>query len=59
MELLIGGFISILALFGVVYLGSLLILTKKTKDFHLHFGIFKGFDFSGSFYEDNHKDSLD
>ena len=44
--------IVIVMLFVVCFIGSL-VLTKDTKDFHIHFGLLKGFDISGSFYDNN------
>ncbi len=42
----------IVMLFVVCFIGSL-ILAKNTKEFHIHFGLLKGFDISGSFYDNN------
>lgn len=39
----------IVMLFCVCFIGSL-VLAKDTKEFHIHFGLLKGFDISGSFY---------
>ena len=44
--------IVIAMLFVVCFIGSL-ILTKDTKEFHIHFGLLKGFDISGSFYDND------
>ena len=44
--------IVILLLIAVCFIGSL-VLAKDTKEFHIHFGLLKGFDISGSFYENN------
>lgn len=41
-----------LMLFAVCFIGSL-VLAKDTKEFHIHFGLLKGFDISGSFYDNN------
>lgn len=50
---LITTFVIILALmFAVCFIGSL-VLAKDTKDFHIHFGLMKGFDISGSFYKND------
>ena len=46
-------FVIILVLvFAVCFIGSL-VLAKNTKDFHIHFGLLKGFDISGSFYKND------
>ena len=46
-------FVIILALiFAVCFIGSL-VLAKDTKDFHIRFGLMKGFDISGSFYKND------
>lgn len=44
--------IIIVMLFAVCFIGSL-VLAKDTKEFHIHFGLLKGFDISGSFYDNN------
>ncbi len=44
--------IVILLLIAVCFIGSL-VLAKDTKEFHIHFGLLKGFDISGSFFESN------
>ena len=44
--------IVIILLIAVCFIGSL-VLAKDTKEFHIHFGLLKGFDISGSFYENN------
>ena len=44
--------IVIVMLFVVCFIGSL-VLAKDTKEFHIHFGLLKGFDISGSFYDNN------
>lgn len=44
--------IVIAMLFVVCFLGSL-VLAKDTKEFCIHFGLLKGFDISGSFYDNN------
>lgn len=44
--------IIFLMLFAICFIGSL-ILAKNTQQFHIHFSLFKGFDISGSFYENN------
>ena len=44
--------IVILLLIAVCFIGSL-VLAKDTKEFHIHFGILKGFDISGSFFENS------
>ena len=42
----------ILLLIAVCFIGSL-VLAKDTKEFHMHFGLLKGFDISGSFFENS------
>ena len=42
----------ILLLIAVCFIGSL-VLAKDTKEFHIHFGLLKGFDISGSFFNSN------
>ncbi len=37
----------------VIWLVSKLALKKNTKDFKIGYGIFKGFEFSCSFYEES------
>lgn len=54
MEIILVFIGSVLMLITVCIIGSL-ILAKNTKDFHIQFSLFKGFDMSGSFYE---KDQL-
>lgn len=55
MEIVLALIGSILMLGAVCYLGSLVLL-KDTKEFHMHFGLFKGFDISGTFLiETKHK----
>lgn len=44
--------IVIILLLGACFIGSL-VLAKDTKEFHIHFGLLKGFDISGSFFENN------
>lgn len=44
--------IVIMLLLAVCFIGSL-VLAKDTKEFHIHFGLLKGFDISGSFFENN------
>ena len=51
-EALITLIIVIILLIAVCFIGSL-VLAKDTKEFHIHFGLLKGFDISGSFYENN------
>lgn len=48
-ECLITLVVIVLMLIAVCFIGSL-ILVKDTKDFHIHFGLLKGFDISGSFF---------
>ena len=43
--------IVIAMLIVVCFIGSL-VLTKNTKEFHINFS-WKGFDISGSFFDDN------
>ncbi|EHG33540.1 hypothetical protein [Enterocloster clostridioformis] len=50
MEIVLALIGSILMLGAVCYLGSLVLL-KDTKEFHMHFGLFKGFDISGTFFD--------
>lgn len=52
MEILLIVFISIVMLIVVCFIGSL-ILAKNTKEFHIHFSLFNGFDISGSFFDRN------
>lgn len=47
--------IVILLLIAVCFIGSL-VLAKDTKEFHIHFGLWKGFDISGSFFEHNSRE---
>ena len=54
MEIILVFIGSVLMLITVCIIGSL-ILAKNTKEFHIQFSLFKGFDMSGSFYE---KDQL-
>ena len=42
----------ILLLIAVCFIGSL-VLAKDTKEFHIHFGLLKGFDISGTFFENS------
>lgn len=42
----------ILLLITVCFIGSL-VLAKDTKEFHIHFGLLRGFDISGSFFENS------
>ena len=51
-EIIMTLIIVIVMLFVVCFIGSL-ILAKNTKDFHIHFGLLKGFDISGSFFDNN------
>lgn len=44
--------IVVLLLVAVCFLGSL-VLAKDTKEFHIHFGLLKGFEISGTFFEQN------
>ena len=46
--------IIVVMLIVVCFIGSL-VLAKDTKEFHIHFGLMKGFDISGSFYDNNTK----
>lgn len=52
MEIVLTLFCSILMLFVICFIGSL-VLAKDTKEFHIHFGLLKGFDISGSFFDRN------
>ena len=47
--------IVILLLIAVCFIGSL-VLAKDTKEFHIHFGLLKGVDISGSFFEHNSRE---
>ena len=47
--------IVIMLLLAVCFIGSL-VLAKDTKEFHIHFGLLKGFDISGSFFEHNSRE---
>ena len=47
--------IVIMLLIDVCFIGSL-VLAKDTKEFHIHFGLLKGFDISGSFFEHNSRE---
>lgn len=51
-EIIMTFVLVILMLFVVCFIGSL-VLAKDTKEFHIHFGLLKGFDLSGSFYDNN------
>lgn len=42
----------IILLIASCFIGSL-VLAKDTKEFHIHFGLLKGFDISGSFFENS------
>ena len=44
--------IIVLMLIAVCYIGSL-VLVKNTKEFHIHFGLLKGFDISGTFFDNS------
>lgn len=50
MEILLTIFCTITMLIVICFIGSL-VLAKDTKDFHMHFGLLKGFDISGSFFD--------
>lgn len=52
MEIVLAFIGSILMLITVCIIGSL-VLAKDTKEFHIKFSLFKGFDMSGSFYDRN------
>lgn len=41
-----------LMLFAICFIGSL-VLAKNTQQFHIRFSLLKGFEVSGSFYENN------
>lgn len=47
--------VVIMLLLAVCFIGSL-VLAKDTKEFHIHFGLLKGFDISGSFFEHNRRE---
>ena len=49
-EVVITLIIIIFLLLGACFIGSLVLL-KDTKEFHMHFGLLKGFDISGSFFD--------
>ena len=42
--------IILLLLVSVCFIGNL-VLAKNIKEFHIHFGLLKGFDISGSFFD--------
>ncbi len=44
-------FLSSLLMLSVVCVIIGFVLSKNTKEFHIHFGLFKGFDISGSFFD--------
>mgnify|MGYP005783464503 CR=1 FL=1 len=50
-EIIMALIIAIGMLIVVCFIGSL-VLTKNTKEFHINFS-WKGFDISGSFFDDN------
>lgn len=50
MEILLIILISIIMLIAVCIIGCF-VLTKDTKEFHIHFSLFNGFDISGSFFD--------
>lgn len=49
-EIILTLVLVIVMLFVVCFIGSL-VLAKDTKEFHIHFGLLKGFDISGSFFD--------
>ncbi len=51
-EILMTLVIVVILLIAVCFIGSL-VLIKGTKEFHIHFGLLKGFDISGSFYNNS------
>ena len=51
-EIIIILVLVIVILFVVCFIGSL-VLANDTKEFHIHFGLLKGFDISGSFFDNN------
>mgnify|MGYP003519134303 CR=1 FL=1 len=51
-EIIMTLILVIAMLFVVCFIGSL-VLAKDTKDFHIHFSLLKGFDISGSFFDNN------
>lgn len=51
-EIIMTLILVIVMLFVVCFIGSL-VLAKDTKEFHIHFGLLKGFDISGSFFDNN------
>ena len=51
-EIITSLIIIVLMLIAVCFIGSL-VLVKNTKEFHIHFGLLKGFDISGSFFDNN------
>lgn len=57
MEIALTLFCSILMLITICFIGSL-ILAKDTKEFHIHFGLLKGFDISGSFFDRNKTEEI-
>ncbi len=44
--------IIVLMPIAVCFIGSL-VLVKNIKEFHIHFGLLKGYDISGSFFDNN------
>lgn len=53
METILILFLSLLALIVILIIASM-VLVKDTKQFRIRFSFFRGFDISGSFYEDKH-----
>ena len=51
-EIITSLIIIVLMLIAICFIGSL-VLVKNTKEFHIHFGLLKGFDISGSFFDSN------
>lgn len=51
MEILLIVIVSLSMLLAVCLIGSF-VLCKNTKNFHIHFSLFKGFDISGSFFDE-------
>ena len=51
-EIITSLIIIVLMLIAVCFIGSL-VLVKNTKEFHIHFGLLKGFDISGTFFDSN------
>ena len=51
-EIITSLIIVVLMLIAVCFIGSFA-LVKNIKEFHIHFGLLKGFDLSGTFFDNN------